>query len=262
MNGSKAQKDFEDYKKQTKAIDKKNDELNNTGKNLFNAGKITENIKDSLFRIKDQLTSEKETAVEIFAKVHPSSVVSAWAITNTFGYDPVLSRIEPLYTVLSQANKNSMYGKAIKETIEATKKTGIGERAIEISQNDVNGKQVSLSSYRGKYVLLDFWASWCGPCRLENPNVVKVYDAYKDKGFDILGVSLDGNKDAWLHAIEADHLTWTEISDLNSWKNSAALAYGIKGIPFNLLVDKDGIIIARNLKGADLENKLKEIFNN
>lgn len=262
VKGSAAQNDFEVYKNQIEGIDKKSAALNNTGRDLFNAGKITENIKDSLLRIHDQLQSEKESVIETFVKAYPASVVSAWAIANTFAYDPVLSTIEPLYNVLSASNKNSMYGKAIQETITATKKTGIGQRAIEISQNDVNGKTINLSSFRGKYVLVDFWASWCGPYRTENPNVVKLYDAYKDKEFDILGVSPDINKDSWLHAIEADHLRWTEISDLNSWKNSAAVAYGVKGIPFNLLLYKNGIIIARNLHGTDLENKLKEIFSN
>jgi peroxiredoxin len=260
VRGSSAQVEFEEYKKQIDPVDKKNGELNNTGRNLFIAGKITEKIKDSLFAIHDQLEIEKQSIVAAFAKKHPASVVSAWAIANTFAYDPSLNTIEQLYGTLTASNRNSRYGKAIKEIIESTKKTGVGQRAIEITENDVNGKPVSLSSFKGKYLLIDFWASWCGPCRAENPNIVKQYNAFKDKGFDILGISLDGNKDLWLKAIEADHLTWTEVSDLNSWKNSAAVTYGVKGIPFNLLLDKDGVIMARNLRAADLENKLKEIF--
>jgi thiol-disulfide isomerase/thioredoxin len=111
-------------------------------------------------------------------------------------------------------------------------------------------------------LLVDFWASWCGPCRVENPRLVKLYNQYKDKGFDILGVSLDGNSEAWQKAVKADRLTWTQVSDLKGWNNTAARAYGIKSIPFNLLLDKDGIIIGKNLRGPDLENKLKEIFKN
>jgi thiol-disulfide isomerase/thioredoxin len=120
---------------------------------------------------------------------------------------------------------------------------------------------VSLSSFKGKYFLLDFWASWCGPCRRENPNVVKAYRQYHNKGFDILGVSLDDSKDDWLKAIKKDGLSWTQVSDLKGWKNEAATLYGIQGIPMNFLIDKEGKIIAKNLRGQDLEKRLAEVLN-
>ena len=113
---------------------------------------------------------------------------------------------------------------------------------------------------RGKVVLIDFWASWCGPCRKENPNVVNVYKKYKDQGFDILSVSLDSNKDRWMSAIEKDNMTWAHVSDLKGWKNEVAKTYGISSIPATILLDKEGKIIARNLRGPALEAKLKQVF--
>ena len=142
-------------------------------------------------------------------------------------------------------------------------KTGwVGKQAPELSLPDTEGKIVTLSSFRGKYVLVDFWASWCGPCRRENPNVVDAYNQYKGKNFTVLGVSLDrpGQKDSWLGAIHHDGLTWTHVSDLKFWDNEVAKEYGIKAIPQNLLLDPDGKIIAKNLRGDELDAKLGEVM--
>ena len=152
------------------------------------------------------------------------------------------------------------YSKLIHQSINSAKATSIGRQAIDFTQPDVNGKNISLSSYKGKYVLVDFWASWCGPCRTENPNVLKAYNDYKEKGFDVLGISLDNDKAAWLKAIQKDHLPWTQVSDLKAQNNDAYVAYGIKGIPFNVLLDKNGVIVGKNLRGEGLEKKLKEIL--
>ncbi|MEI9944129.1 MAG: TlpA disulfide reductase family protein [Chitinophagaceae bacterium] len=138
----------------------------------------------------------------------------------------------------------------------------VGKEAPDFSLPDVNGKEVKLSSFRGKYVLVDFWASWCMPCRMENPNVVKAYNQYKDKNFTVLGVSLDrpGQKDAWMKAIYDDGLTWTQVSDLKYWESSVIPLYHFNGIPFNVLVDPEGKVVAQGLKGSALEGKLAEVI--
>lgn len=137
---------------------------------------------------------------------------------------------------------------------------GQGAPAPEISLNTPEGNVLKLSDLKGKYVLVDFWASWCKPCRRENPNVVKAYNKYKDKGFEILGVSLDRDRARWLQAIQADGLTWKHVSDLKYFQCEAAVDYGVSAIPFTVLVDKEGKIIAQNLRGPSLERKLEELF--
>jgi peroxiredoxin len=146
------------------------------------------------------------------------------------------------------------------EYVDKMKLTAVGQPAPEIALPNPQGQVVSLSSMRGKYVLVDFWAKWCGPCRAENPNVVRAYQKYKDKGFTVFGVSLDRNKEDWVQAIKEDNLTWTHVSDLKYWQSEAAKTYNITGIPFSVLLDPSGVIIAKNLRGAALEAKLEEIF--
>ncbi len=160
----------------------------------------------------------------------------------------------------SKAWPNSYYAKEFVKYVEVLKKTAVGQPAPEISLPDPNGKLVTLSSYRGKYVLVDFWAKWCGPCRKENPNLVKAYRTFKGKDFDILGVSLDRNREDWLKAIQEDKLAWTHISDLKFWGSQAAADYNITAIPFSILVDPNGIIVAKNLRGSALSKKLTEVL--
>jgi len=155
---------------------------------------------------------------------------------------------------------NSRYGKEFIKMVGKMAVTAIGQKAPEISLPDQNGDTIKLSSLQGKYVLVDFWAKWCGPCRKENPNVVKAYKKFKGSGFEILGVSLDRNHADWVQAIKDDQLTWKHVSDLKYFESQAAIDYNINAIPFSILVDPNGVIIAKNLRGSGLDKKLSEIF--
>lgn len=157
-------------------------------------------------------------------------------------------------------NENQPYMVELKKNLANAKNFVIGGIAPDFEQNTLDGQPMKLSSLRGKVVLVDFWASWCGPCRRENPHVVKLYDKYKSKGFEVLGVSLDRTKGAWEKAIAKDKLTWSHVSDLKGWKNVVAKQYSVTSIPHTILLDQEGKILARNLRGADLDAKLKELF--
>ncbi len=164
----------------------------------------------------------------------------------------------PNNAFLAEMEKNN---KAQQQADQSSGTSWVGKTVPELSLPDVNGKPVSVNSFKGKYLLIDFWASWCGPCRMENPNVVEAYNEFKGKNFTILGVSLDKDRDSWKKAIAQDHLSWTHISDLKYWNSQAVETFGFQGIPFNVLVDPSGKVIAQELRGKDLENKLKEVLN-
>ncbi|WP_413669875.1 redoxin domain-containing protein [Mucilaginibacter sp. Mucisp86] len=196
-----------------------------------------------------------------FIQENPDSYVSLNAL-ESYAYSADYVDIAPLFNNFSPAIKATEGGKKFAERLPKLKAVALGAIAPEFAEADTAGKMVSLTSFRGKYVLIDFWASWCGPCRRENPNVVKAYNAYKGKNFTILGVSLDrpNAKDKWLAAIHKDGLTWNHVSDLKFWDSKAADLYAVRGIPQNFLLDPNGKIIGKNLRGEDLQNKLAELF--
>jgi peroxiredoxin len=208
-----------------------------------------------------------------FVRSHPSSFAVPVSMVQAVGYammgqgekdalspENVESLIKTFPASIQLAVRNKL-GKAYEDWKAQSAVTSLGVKAADFTQNDVNGQPVSLSSFKGKYVLIDFWASWCKPCRAENPSVVKAYQTYKDKGFTVLGISLDTDvqKADWLEAIQKDGLTWTQLSDLKS-PNAVAQLYGVQSIPKNFLVDPNGVIVAKNLRGEELIKKLAELI--
>lgn len=201
-----------------------------------------------------------DVKIDSFIQKNPKSIVSAYILYREYSYRLTPEEIEHNISLLDTSFKNSQYVKVLEELVETLKRVQPGNKAIDFELADTTGTPVKLSSQFGKLLLLDFWASWCPPCRAENPNLVKLYKQYNNKGFTIFQVSLDKKKESWLKGINDDNLTWTHVSDLAFWNSSAAKLYGVRAIPSNVLIDETGTIIARNLMGEELEKKLEELL--
>jgi peroxiredoxin len=259
ISGVKVQKDYIDYLMLSNLFVRRQQGLQQDYSRAAQEGKFQEaneiNIK------LHNLNNEYLSALKDYVKAHPASAVSGWIIYKELNNPAIpLEIVQEFTNLLDEKFKKTKFGQLATERIRQAQGTVVGGKALDFTLNTPEGKPVSLSSFRGKYVLLDFWASWCGPCRMENPHVVAAYHKFKDKNFTVLGVSLDNNKERWIDAIQRDGLVWTHVSDLKGWASDAARLYGVNAIPQNYLIGPDGTILAKNLRGPQLEEKLLEIL--
>ena len=258
ITGSKTQDEYKGYVDSNKSLNEKYAKAYN---DFQIANQNNDTVKVSALE-KEIIALENEmlTLQKNFVKNNPSSFVSP-SILKGLSYEMEAGELESYINSFDTAVANTPEVKELKDRIGLMKTVAVGQKAPDFIMNDPKGNPVSLSSRIGpKLLLIDFWAAWCGPCRRENPNVAKVYQEFHKKGFDILGVSLDQKKEDWVKAIADDKLTWTHVSDLQYWNNSAARLYAVYSIPANFLLDANGVIIARNILGVDLNNKVKEIL--
>lgn len=207
--------------------------------------------------------AQRHVKIDSFIRQHPASLVSAYALYRDFSYRLSPEEIRSNIQLLDPSLWQTPYVQTLEELVGTLEVVAIGKQAPDFIVSNTEGNAVRFSDYLGgEYVLLDFWASWCGPCRRANPGKVAAYNKYKDKGFSVFSVSLDKSKDKWLEGIEKDNLTWTHTSDLLHWDSEPAKLYGVRAIPANFLIDKNGIIVAKNLKGEDLDKTLEDLLAN
>lgn len=259
VKGSKTQDEYNAFVNSNKPLSDSYSSLYSeyqTASQSGDAAKVAE-IEKKAEEIQNQMLENQKN----FVKNNPSSYVSP-SILASLAYDMEATEIESIMNNFDTAIVNLPQMKDLKARVEVMKSVEVGKKAPDFTMNDVDGNPVTLSSKFGpRLLLVDFWAAWCGPCRQENPNVVKVYKEFNKKGFDVFGISLDQTKEDWVKAITDDQLTWTHVSDLQYWNNSAAKLYAVQAIPANFLLDENGTIIGKNLRGEDLYNKVSEVLS-
>ena len=209
----------------------------------------------------EDIYNKQQAYIKSFVDSNPESVVSLYVVKWHLIYELNYQGLNDILAKSPSNITNTAIYNALKDRLATLEKVQVGKQAIDFSMEDLDGNLITLNDFRGKYLLIDFWASWCPPCRIANPDLVEIYKKYNELGFEVLGVSLDNNREQWLKAIKADNLTWKHVSDLKGWQNTVGQVYGINSIPHTILIDKDGVIIGNRLSHDELEAKLNEIFN-
>ena len=265
LTGSQSNVEFGEYNTMVSNYDFLLNTIRQVWSDLEQKGELEKNGEllpkaDSLQVAFNKTSQQKDSSISTWIIKHNKSFVSPLVMIANYGNDGDPIAMRRMFDGFSADVKKSYYGNFLDGIIVRKEGLSVGKDAPLFSQTDPTGKPISLKSFRGKYVLIDFWASWCGPCRQENPNVVRTYQKFKNKNFEVLGVSLDNNKNNWLKAIEDDNLDWTQVSDLKYWRNEVAVQYGVQQIPANFLLDKEGKIIAKGLRGPALEQTLEKLL--
>ncbi|MEJ2595966.1 MAG: TlpA disulfide reductase family protein [bacterium] len=259
VNGSESQKIFDEYNASMQEIEQLFQEVGMQMQQAMQKGDTA--LVAQLEEEFSELNERKKDFVKNFCLQHPNTAVSPYILyRNSYEYD--YEDFEELNAALDPAIKKSMYAESLRERAAILKNVAVGQPYTDFTLNDPEGNPLPLSSVIGEnYVLVDFWASWCQPCRRENPNIVAAYNAFHDKGFDVFGVSLDQSHSKWTAAIAQDGLIWNHVSDLKYWSSEAGKLYGVQSIPHSVLISPDGIIIAKNLRQEALHEKLAELLD-
>ncbi len=255
VSGSATQDEYKAWQRSIKDISDAQDILYPK----LHEAKDDDKLKAVLEKQIDSFRLAKRVRMKVYVRQHPASNISV-ALIDDMAMMGEFAPLDSLYRDLDPKAQQTTTGRKLAKRLEVLKRSSIGQPVKDFTQNDVNGRPVKITDFKGKYVFLDFWASWCGPCRAENPNVLKAYNTFKDKRFTVLGISLDDNGEKWKEAIQKDGMPWTQLSDLKGWKNEIASYYGIQGIPYSFLLDTNGVIIAKGLRGTELHTRLSEIL--
>lgn len=261
VSGGKENKVFYSYLDHLKNLNKRVMKIRTDLRKEISSSRDSSTIA-TLQKEEEALRSNDMTFKKKIVKENPDTFVSVLVLTDMINMGATTSEVNELYETLSEDLKQTALAKTLKENLDKRNAVEIGSKAPEFSGPNPEGEVIALKDVMGKITLIDFWAAWCKPCRVENPNLVRIYNKYHEQGFNIIGVSLDreGQKDKWVKAIEDDKLTWSHVSNLKFWQDPIAQLYGVRAIPAAFIIDENGVIVATNLRGDALEAKVKELL--